>query len=96
MCCTPTQERLPAQVRTRRHPRTGSLSRRHDLAHSSAIDFTPGELLGCVPGELGLRKHLEDSGHTLVVTSDKEGDNSTFEKELINADIVISQPFWPP
>ena len=35
-------------------------------------DFTPGELLGCVSGELGLRKFLEDRGHTLVVTSDKD------------------------
>ena len=35
------------------------------------IDFTPGELLGCVSGELGLRKYLESNGHTLVVTSDK-------------------------
>ena len=32
-------------------------------------DFKPGELLGCVSGELGLRKFLEDRGHTLVVTS---------------------------
>jgi formate dehydrogenase len=24
------------------------------------IDFNPGELLGCVSGELGLRKFLED------------------------------------
>ena len=38
-----------------------------------AIDFKPGELLGCVSGELGLRKFLEAAGHTLVVTSDKEG-----------------------
>src|SRR5262249_17880806 len=34
----------------------------------SAIDFTPGELLGDVSGELGLRKFLEDDGHTLIVT----------------------------
>ena len=61
----------------------------------SAIDFTPGELLGCVSGELGLRKYLEGAGHTLVVTSDKEGEDSTFEKELVDADVVISQPFWP-
>ena len=27
-----------------------------------AIDFSPGELLGCVSGELGLRKFLEDAG----------------------------------
>jgi formate dehydrogenase len=31
----------------------------------------------------------------LVVTSDKDGPNSVFERELPDADIVISQPFWP-
>ncbi|BAP84698.1 formate dehydrogenase [Paucilactobacillus hokkaidonensis JCM 18461] len=61
----------------------------------SAIDFTPGQLLGSVSGELGLRKFLEANGHELVVTSDKEGPNSVFERELPDADIVISQPFWP-
>jgi len=59
------------------------------------IDFKPGDLLGCVSGELGLRKFLEDRGHTFVVTSDKDGANSVFEKELVDADVVISQPFWP-
>lgn len=61
----------------------------------SAIDFTPGDLLGCVSGGLGLRKFLEDGGHTFVVTSDKDGDDSVFEKEIVDADVVISQPFWP-
>merc|ERR1711881_378368 len=60
-----------------------------------AIDYTPGELLGCVSGELGLRKFLEDKGHTLVVTSDKDGEDSVFESELHDADYVISQPFYP-
>src|SRR6202049_4870547 len=60
-----------------------------------ALDFTPGELLGSVSGALGLRKFLEGLGHELVVTSDKEGENSVFERELADADIVISQPFWP-
>jgi formate dehydrogenase len=59
------------------------------------IDFKPGELLGCVSGELGLRKFLEEQGHTLLVTSDKDGPDSMFERELPEADIVISQPFWP-
>jgi formate dehydrogenase len=59
------------------------------------IYFTPGELLGSVSGELGLRKYLESLGHTLVVTSDKDGADSTFERELPDSDIVISQPFWP-
>lgn len=60
-----------------------------------AIDFKPGELLGSVSGELGLRKFLEAAGHTLVVTSDKDGANSRLDKELPDAEIVISQPFWP-
>jgi formate dehydrogenase len=60
-----------------------------------AIDFTPGELLGCVSGNLGLRKYLESNGHEFVVTSDKEGSESVFEKELSDAHVVISQPFWP-
>jgi formate dehydrogenase len=59
------------------------------------IDFQPGELLGSVSGELGLRKFLEGLGHKLVVTSDKDGMDSVFERELVDADIVISQPFWP-
>ena len=60
-----------------------------------SIDFKPGEMLGCVSGELGLRKFLEGNSHTLVVTSDKDGANSTFDKELTDAEVVISQPFWP-
>jgi formate dehydrogenase len=61
----------------------------------SGLGFTPGELVGCVSGELGLRKFLESAGHELIVTSDKEGPDSVFERELPRADIVISQPFWP-
>jgi formate dehydrogenase len=60
-----------------------------------AIDFTPGELLGDVSGALGLRKFLEAAGHQFVVTSDKEGPNSVLDRELADADVVISQPFWP-
>jgi formate dehydrogenase len=59
------------------------------------VDFTPGELLGSVSGELGLRRFIEDRGHELVVTSDKDGPDSAFEQELPEAEIVISQPFWP-
>jgi formate dehydrogenase len=60
-----------------------------------AIDFTPGTLLGSVSGELGLRPWLEANGHTLVVTADKDGPDCEFERELVDAEIVISQPFWP-
>ncbi|MFK4108045.1 NAD-dependent formate dehydrogenase [Streptomyces sp. NPDC002176] len=65
------------------------------LPSPQGIDFTPGELLGSVSGELGLREFLESRGHTLVVTSDKEGPDSVLDRELPDADVVISQPFWP-
>ena len=65
------------------------------LPTPSATDFTPGSLLGSVSGELGLRFYLEGLGHELVVTSDKDSENSVFDQHLADADVVISQPFWP-
>src|SRR2546426_6933487 len=52
------------------------------LPTPQGIDFTPGHLLGSVSGELGLRPFLERLGHTLVVTSDKAGADSRFDREL--------------
>ncbi len=65
------------------------------LPTPKGIDFKPGELLGCVSGELGLRKFLESKGHKLVVTSDKDAKGCKADKELVDADVVISQPFFP-
>ena len=65
------------------------------LPTPKGLGFTPGELVGSVSGGLGLREFLEGRGHRFVVTSDKDGPDSVFEKELPDADIVISQPFWP-
>lgn len=58
-------------------------------------DFTPGQLLGSVSGGLGLVDWLRGLGHEVVVTSDKEGPDSVLDLELPDADVVISQPFWP-
>ena len=66
-----------------------------ELPTPQQIDFKPGELLGSVSGELGLRKFLEGDGHQLVVTADKDGPGCVFDRELPDAEIVISQPFWP-
>ena len=44
---------------------------------------------------LGYANSLEGLGHTYVVTADKEGPTSVFERELPDAEVVISQPFWP-
>jgi formate dehydrogenase len=50
-------------------------------------------LLGTTENELGLRPWLESQGHTLVTTSDKEGENSTFDRELVDAEIIITTPY---
>jgi formate dehydrogenase len=42
---------------------------------------------------LGLRRFLEDLGHELVITRDQDGPE--FERVLAQAEVVISQPFWP-
>jgi formate dehydrogenase len=65
------------------------------LPTPEAIDFKPGQLLGSVSGELGLRRFLENNGYKLIITSDKDGTDSVLDRELHDAEIVISQPFWP-
>ncbi len=60
-----------------------------------SLGFKPGELVGCVSGALGLREYMQAHGHEFIVTSDKDGPDSEFEKQLPDADVVISQPFWP-
>jgi formate dehydrogenase len=76
-------------------PKIGGYHDGQSAPTPQALGFTPGELVGCVSGELGLRAFLEERGHELVVTSDKDGPDSVFERELPDADVVISQPFWP-
>ncbi|OBT92698.1 formate dehydrogenase (NAD+) [Pseudogymnoascus verrucosus] len=53
------------------------------------------ELLGTTENELGIRKWLEDAGHTLVTTSDKDDPNSKFDQELVDAEVIITTPFHP-
>ena len=42
----------------------------------------PARLLGTVENSLGIKKRLEDAGHTVVVTDDKEGPDSVMQKEI--------------
>ncbi|KAL3457848.1 hypothetical protein BJX64DRAFT_268147 [Aspergillus heterothallicus] len=54
----------------------------------------PG-LLGTTENELGIRKWLEDQGHTVVTTSDKDSEDSVFDRELVDAEVIITTPFHP-
>ncbi|KAF4582141.1 formate dehydrogenase [Ophiocordyceps camponoti-floridani] len=51
--------------------------------------------LGTTEMELNLRPWLESQGHTLITTSDKEGPDSKFDRELPDAEIIITTPFHP-
>jgi len=52
-------------------------------------------LLGTTENKLGIEQWCKDNGHELIVTDDKEGENSTFEKEIVDAEILITTPFHP-
>lgn len=51
------------------------------------------EVLGCAENALGLRELLEEGGHELVSTTDREG--GELEENLSDADVLITTPFWP-
>ncbi|KAJ3477908.1 hypothetical protein NLI96_g10149 [Meripilus lineatus] len=52
-------------------------------------------LLGTVENELGLRQWLESQGHEFIVSDSKEGPDSVFQKNLADAEVLITTPFHP-
>lgn len=56
---------------------------------------TNPNIFGCVENGLGLRDWAAENGHELIVTSSKDGPDSVLESHLHDAEVVISQPFWP-
>ncbi|KAI0790755.1 NAD-dependent formate dehydrogenase [Abortiporus biennis] len=52
-------------------------------------------LLGTVENELGLREWLTSLGHEFIVSDDKEGPDSVFEKNIVDAEVLITTPFHP-
>ncbi|CAO1617150.1 unnamed protein product [Sympodiomycopsis kandeliae] len=52
-------------------------------------------LYGTTENVIGIRDWAQQNGHELVVTSDKEGPGSEFQKHIKDADILITTPFHP-
>lgn len=52
-------------------------------------------LLGTTENVLGLRDWAKENGHELIVTSDKEGEGSEFQKHVKDAEVLITTPFHP-
>ncbi len=66
-CCTTirsTDTRQPTRAMTCRGSSATTTGRARPTPEG--LGFTPGELVGCVSGELGLREFLEGAGHELV------------------------------
>ncbi|CAK9783692.1 NAD-dependent formate dehydrogenase [Cutaneotrichosporon oleaginosum] len=52
-------------------------------------------LLGTTENKLGIFDWLKGLGHDVVVTDDKEGPNSEFQKHIVDAEILVTTPFHP-
>ncbi|EGO04167.1 hypothetical protein SERLA73DRAFT_128280 [Serpula lacrymans var. lacrymans S7.3] len=52
-------------------------------------------LLGTVENQLGLRPWLQSLGHELIVSDDKEGPSSDFQKHIADAEVLVTTPFHP-
>ncbi|TIC71848.1 NAD-dependent formate dehydrogenase [Wallemia mellicola] len=53
------------------------------------------KLLGTIENKLGIKEWLESQGHEYIVTDDKEGPDSEFQKHIKDATCVITTPFHP-
>lgn len=51
------------------------------------------DVLGCAENALGLREPLEEGGHELISTTEREGEGLL--EHLRDADVLITTPFWP-
>lgn len=89
------KEGYPPKYSRTEIPKIETYANGQTVPNPKGLGFTPGELVGCVSGGLGLKSWLESLGHEFIVTDDKDGADSFFEKHLPDADVVISQPFWP-
>ena len=76
-------------------PKIDQISRRADGADAERDRLQAGRAARQRLGRTRPAQVPRRAGHTLVVTSDKDGANSVLDKELPDAEIVISQPFWP-
>ncbi|GAA5824358.1 hypothetical protein JCM11251_000388 [Rhodosporidiobolus azoricus] len=52
-------------------------------------------LLGTTENAIGIHEFAKKRGLDVVVTSDKEGPDSVFQKEIVDADVLITTPFHP-
>lgn len=65
------------------------------LYHGDQAAVEEPRLLGTVENKLGIAEWLQSQGHELIVTADKEGPDSDFQKHIVDAEVLITTPFHP-
>ena len=77
-------------------PKIEALSRRADAADAEGDRLhARASCSAASPASSACAPTSRRPGHELIVTSDKDGPDSEFERHLADAEVVISQPFWP-
>ena len=74
--------------------RLAALSR-EQVCELRLIRLDPRSLWAAFPGSSGCGGSSRSVATRLLSPSDKDRPDSVFERELADAEIVISQPFWP-
>ena len=88
--------RLPAELRARRGSEDRGLPRRPDRADPGGRSASrPASWSAASPASSACGSSSRPAATRWSVTSDKDGPDSVFERELPKAEVVISQPFWP-
>ena len=86
----------PTVVRARRRADAHALSRAGRRCRRRRRSISrPASCWAAFRASWGCGSSSRAPGHTLVVTSDKDGADSVLDRELPDAEVVISQPFWP-
>ena len=86
----------PLGVLARRHPgRSSATSTGRTTPSPRRSTSLPAACSGASPASSACGASSRRTGTRFIVTSDKDGADSAFERELPDADVVISQPFWP-
>ena len=94
-CTTILSTAIRRRTRETRSRRSSATTTVRPHRHPSGSTSRPASCSAAFPESSGCGASSRTRGHTFVVTSDKDGPDSVFERELPDAEIVISQPFWP-
>ncbi|RSH88868.1 formate dehydrogenase (NAD+), partial [Saitozyma podzolica] len=91
----PALARLPARSFSSSNMNNAKIMAKLYKGAEGAAAEEETRLLGTVENKLGMANWLKDEGHEFIVTEDKAGPNSVFQKNIADTDVLITTPFHP-